>query len=351
MKRQNDLRIVRGSKDLVGYAQEIYCLIKQESERNNMLAREISDIELEITTGQSFLAFLGEKFVGYVAIFPWQGLQLAEICSLLTKEPYRHQGIGTKLAKEVFGLADKICPENQIIALANQNSRGIFGKIGLTYLPKCCLPTELWSICPQCKEYDKLPGCHCRGMFDAQRAEECQIKPLFLGNEAHVMETAELYCGIWKEPPWNEDFWTVEGVVADMKQQLSKRNACGYVVVNRAKVVSFTWGYEVSSKELVEISGSHQLDMLFAGDKRVFYIDELGTAKAYRRRKLGKEISWRLLSDAESKGFDFAVLRTESQAVPARTLYQELGFQELPVFDKQHQTRTYWVLDLKPKIR
>lgn len=347
MQTQNDIGIVQGSEQFVGFTMEIYQLIKAESERNNMLAKDANDIKLETIAGKSFLAFLGNELTGYVAVFPWQESQLTEICSLVVKEKHRGRGIGTDLVEKAYRLAKKLYPESQVVALANQNSRDIFSKQGLTYLPKRCLPKELWDICPQCKDYYQLPACHCRGMIERQRNKRYYLEPL-TPNSEHVVGTAKVYCDVWKEPPWNEHFWTVEGVTADIQRELNKRNACGYVMLNQTKVVSFTWGYEANRDELAEISGNRKLDIIFSGNKRVFYVDELGTLSQYRLKSLGKEISWQLLSAAEEKGLDLAVLRTEKKAIAARALYEKLGFKELPVSDEQHKTRSYWVLNLKP---
>ena len=31
---------------------------------------------------------------------------------------------------------------------------------------------------------------------------------------------AKLYCEIWKEPPWNEDFWVPEKVAEDLTMEM-----------------------------------------------------------------------------------------------------------------------------------
>ena len=350
MPEQISVEIVQGSKQLTEFTADIYQLIEKESRRGNMLAKNISDIELEIISGKSSLAFLEKKFAGYIAIFPWPNLQLVEICSFVVKEECRRKGIGTKLVKQAFKLAKKLYPKSQVIALANQNSRNIFDKQGLTYLPKCCLPRALWDVCPQCKEYHKLPACHCWGMIEKQRNQRYRLYPLTPQSE-YVVGTTKTYCEIWKEAPWNEDFWTVERVTADIRQELSKQNASGCILLNQTNVVSFSWGYEVNRDTLAEISGNSKLDILFSDGKRIFYIDELGTLLNYRQENLGKEISWQLLSVAEKKGFDSVVLRTNTKATAARILYQKLGFKELSVFDEQHKDRNYWMLNLKPNLR
>jgi len=346
MRERNSVEIRQGSATFVGFAQEIYALIEEEAKRGNMLAKDVDDIVLEIFKGNSFLAFFGSELVGYIAVFPWHYHMLVEICSFIVKEQYRDQGIGTMLAEKAYGLAKQFYPESRVVALAHDSSRGIFSKQGFIYLPKCCLPKELWDICPKCNAYGQLPSCHCKGMIEQQGDAKYQLCQLTSKSE-YITGTAKVYCEVWKEHPWNEHFWTAEGVTADIQKELTKNNACGYAMLNGIKVVSFSWGYEVSRDGLAEISGSHKLDMIFEDDKKIFYVDELGTLSGHRRQSLGKNISWQLLASVEEKGFDLAILRTEAEANAAQALYKKLGFKELPVLDEKHRSRSYWVLDLK----
>ncbi len=341
--REEKVRILLGNRSFTRFAEEIYQMINLEAKRNRMLLKGIKEIEQEIIEGR---AFLGSQFVGYISLFPWQELRLVELASLVVKEPYRRQGIGAKLGQNIYGLAGKLFPQFKIIALANQDSKSIFQKEGLTFLPKCCLPQELWGVCPRCKDYGSLPACHCVGMVESKRNKGYTIEPLTV-DSPYLSRTAELYCQIWQEPPWNENFWTREGVMCDIQGELIKENAFGYVAVNHSQVASFTWGYQVSKERMAEICGSNQLDMFFTNHSKVFYIDELGTDKALRKHRLGRELSWRLLSTIESEGFSLALLRTDIQAFAARALYSKLGFKELSVLDEKHQDRSYWVLDLK----
>jgi hypothetical protein len=40
-----------------------------------------------------------------------------------------------------------------------------------------------------------------------------------------LKSAAKLYCQIWQEPPWNEDFWTVDGVIKDLDDQIQRPGA------------------------------------------------------------------------------------------------------------------------------
>lgn len=349
MLKQISIRIIKGSQELVDFTEDAHNLISQESERGNMLAKDADAIKSEIIAGRSCLAFSEEELVGYVAIFPWHYHTLVEICSLVAKEGYRRQGVGTMLVERAYNLTKMDYPESRIMALANNKSRDIFSRYGLVYLPKCCLPKQLWDVCLQCKDYCNLPACHCRGMIEQHWDGEYQLRSLTSKNE-YTSGTAEVYCEVWKEHPWNEDFWTATEVMLDIEKELSKQDACGYIVLNKSEVVSFSWGYGVSKDGLVKISGSNKLDRLFTDDKKVFYLDELGTSSNHRRHKLGEIVSWQVLASAEEKGFNLVILRTDAKAEAAQGLYKKLGFEELPTFDEAHRSRNYWVLNLKPKI-
>lgn len=180
-----------------------------------------------------------------------------------------------------------------------------------------------------------------------------------------ISEIARLYCEIWREPPWDEDFWTIDGVVDDMINQLSKPNAIFLFMeilpprdrelhcchqIEDPEITGFTWGYEVSVADLSEISGVSELRWRKIIDaNRAFYIDELGVEKNHRRRGVGKELTERLLIQAANLGIDCAILRTAVKAVAARNLYQRLGFRELDIADVKYPDRTYWLKKPNPR--
>lgn len=176
---------------------------------------------------------------------------------------------------------------------------------------------------------------------------EVEVERLDVKNEEILRKCARLYCQIWKEPPWNEDFWTVEGVIEDIKKQMKQPNAVGFLALHRGEVVGFTWGYEVSKEDLREISGVEALDVLFKKGSRVFYIDELGVDSSFRKRGIGEQLSKVLIATArnscEIRSF---TLRTNIEAVAARNLYVKLGFRDLSIRDAEHSQRTYWFLEL-----
>lgn len=184
-------------------------------------------------------------------------------------------------------------------------------------------------------------------------------------------QLAVLYCNIWKEEPWNEDFWKPEYVADDIMLELAREDATAFLALVCDKVVGFTHGYSVDVVDMRKIAGNNQLDVLFApiavgggyytnylfdsenestdvvtqntSLRRYFYIDELGVDAAYRGKYVGKQLTYALLAYAETRYVDGVILRTDVLAVAARALYIKAGFTEIPVRDENHPTRTYWV--------
>ena len=164
---------------------------------------------------------------------------------------------------------------------------------------------------------------------------------------------AELFCQIWKEPPWNEDHWKVSSVEAEILKVVFRPGSVIRLMTITTpadplpKVAGFTWAFPVSVSGLAKIAGHKQLNPVFEPGRRVYYLAELGVEKSRREEYgLGKLLSTCLLADIQAMGPVVVVLRTDVEALVARSLYSKLGFKELSVCDKNHPTRTYWTLNL-----
>ncbi len=166
-----------------------------------------------------------------------------------------------------------------------------------------------------------------------------------LSSKAEAQATAKLYCQIWKEPPWNEDFWDPNEVVKDIQKQITKLNAIFLIAINGAsEVLSFTWGYQVNINELSKISGVEtEIWQKIVGNSNVFYIDEFGTQKKHRKQGIGTKLAKELLKQLSKTDMDLVTLRTDKSAVPARTVYSQLGFKEIGIQDAKYKNRTYWL--------
>lgn len=162
--------------------------------------------------------------------------------------------------------------------------------------------------------------------------------------ETKILEKcAGLYCKIFAEPPWNEENWTIETVLNDMREQAQLSGFCGFLIKTaQDEIVGFTWGYLVSKDEMRHVAGNQKLDFLFDGYEEIFYVDELGVGSAYRDRGLGRKLSQSLLVGAKAVGAESMMLRTDRKAEAARELYLSLGFQDLQIEDEAYADRTYW---------
>ena len=160
-----------------------------------------------------------------------------------------------------------------------------------------------------------------------------------------IEDCARLYCEIWKEPPWCEDFWQEGGIIYTISQVLTVPKAQVLLAIVETEVVGFSWGYATDKYELQKIAGHDGFDEL-ADEHSIFYISELGVARDYRQHQVGEQLTTRLLASAKNNGANLSLLRTDVQALPARKLYLKVGFEELPVIDGKHSTRTYWAKKL-----
>ncbi|OGZ27194.1 MAG: hypothetical protein A2365_00805 [Candidatus Nealsonbacteria bacterium RIFOXYB1_FULL_40_15] len=175
------------------------------------------------------------------------------------------------------------------------------------------------------------------------------IKKLIGAEEEEAFpQIARIYCEIWKEPPWNESFWTEPEVIEDLRRQSAKKRAVILTATNgSADIIGFTWGYQTSIAELSQISGlPHRLWKEIIGQGIPFYVDELGVGISHRGWGIGNALAMKLMREISLMPIDCVVLRTDVKAVPARKVYKKAGFQELLMRDANHPNRTYWIKKL-----
>jgi len=170
---------------------------------------------------------------------------------------------------------------------------------------------------------------------------------------------AKLYCQIWREPPWNEDFWEESEVLADIRRELKKPGAESFLAVQSRlavpvthgpdiysiQAIGFTWGYLINREDAREISKGKLLDSLFDKGETIFYIDELAVSCSARNRKIGETLSLLIVDYVKRKGSEKVILRTDKKALAARRLYSKVGFEDLKVEDSAYPERTYWCLE------
>jgi len=155
-----------------------------------------------------------------------------------------------------------------------------------------------------------------------------------------------LYCRVWQEPPWNENFWKPSHVFKKISKAMKMPNFAGLLAVEENDVRGFTWGFEVRKHDLRRISSGAMLDFIFVPEKKVFYVAELGVEKGYRNKGAGESLSKLLLQKAGELGMKIITLRTDDLAIPAKRLYARLGFEEHLIRDGKFPARAYWILEL-----
>ena len=161
-----------------------------------------------------------------------------------------------------------------------------------------------------------------------------------------LRQWAKCYCEIWKEPPWNEDFWKPEIVIDDFRKEMRNQDAVAFLAMHNGSVVGFTHGYSVNRHELQLIAGNNLLDTILKAEERIFYVDELGVTAKYRGNRISFALTRALIDAALTSGVISIILRTDTKAYAARHVYEELGFVELIVHDAKYLERTYWLLEI-----
>lgn len=163
-----------------------------------------------------------------------------------------------------------------------------------------------------------------------------------------LQKCARLYCEIWREPPWNENFWKPSDVAEDIVREINRPSGKCFLATDKTfqdnEVIGFTWGYMVDNEYFQQALKSFPSEKFYQSLGKTFYIDELGVDSRFRKSGIGEILSRKLITHAKEAGANTVILRTDEKAMPARKLYAKIGFEESPVRDKKYPGRTYWVL-------
>lgn len=138
-------------KAMVGDVPEVHHLLEGEAAGERILSRSLS--ELYDTLRDFFIARNSAgDLIGVGAIHVcWE--ELAEIRSLVVKEPYRRRGIGRALVNACLAEAPKLGIK-RVFVLTYET--GFFRKFGFSEVEKSVLPHKIWSDCLKCV---KFPDC------------------------------------------------------------------------------------------------------------------------------------------------------------------------------------------------
>jgi len=142
--------IIRKAK--ITDVRDIQKLIELSAKKGEMLSRSLSELYDNLRDYYVYEEDKRNLLIGTCAMhICWE--DLAEIRSLVVREEYERQGIGTKLVEACLSEAISL-GMYRIFALTYRPD--FFRKFGFKAVDKSVLPHKIWADCLRCV---KFPGC------------------------------------------------------------------------------------------------------------------------------------------------------------------------------------------------
>jgi len=142
--------VVKIEKACIGDVSQMHRLINQFADRNEMLARSLSEIYENIR--DYFVVREGDRVIACVALHViWE--DLAEIKSLAVAESGQKQGVGSQLVKACLEEAKEL-GLSTVFCLTYKPA--FFERAGFSQIDKAELPQKVWTECFRCP---KFPNC------------------------------------------------------------------------------------------------------------------------------------------------------------------------------------------------
>jgi amino-acid N-acetyltransferase len=142
--------VVKIEKACIGDVSQMHQLINYFADKNEMLARPLSEIYENIR--DYFVVREGERVIACVALHVmWE--DLAEIRSLVVAEASQKQGVGSQLVRACLEEARKL-GLGTIFCLTYKPA--FFERAGFSQIDKMELPHKVWTECFRCP---KFPNC------------------------------------------------------------------------------------------------------------------------------------------------------------------------------------------------
>ena len=142
--------IIRKAK--ITDVKDIQKLIELAAKKGEMLSRSLSELYDNLRDYYVYEEDKQNLLIGICAMhICWE--DLAEIRSLIVREEYERQGIGTKLVEACLSEAISL-GMYRIFALTYKPE--FFRKFGFKVVDKSVLPHKIWADCIRCV---KFPGC------------------------------------------------------------------------------------------------------------------------------------------------------------------------------------------------
>jgi len=142
--------IIRKAK--ITDVKDIQKLIELAAKKGEMLSRSLSELYDNLRDYNVYEEDKQNLLIGICAMhICWE--DLAEIRSLVVREEYERQGIGTKLVEACLSEAISL-GMYRIFALTYKPE--FFRRFGFKVVDKSVLPHKIWADCIRCV---KFPGC------------------------------------------------------------------------------------------------------------------------------------------------------------------------------------------------
>ena len=131
---------------------EIQKMLASHAQRGELLPRSLSELFDNLRDMFVYVEDSQPEIMGTCSMhICWE--DLAEIRSLVVREPFRHQGIGKRLVEACVSEA-VILGLYRIFVLTYQAQ--FFEKLGFHQVDKATLPHKIWADCIRCV---KFPEC------------------------------------------------------------------------------------------------------------------------------------------------------------------------------------------------
>ena len=139
-------------KARIGDVREIQKMLASYAQRGELLPRSLSELFDNLRDIFVYLDDSEPQIMGTCSMhICWE--DLAEIRSLVVREPYRRQGVGRKLVEACVSEAVTL-GLYRIFVLTYQAQ--FFEKLGFRQVDKATLPHKIWADCIKCV---KFPEC------------------------------------------------------------------------------------------------------------------------------------------------------------------------------------------------
>ncbi len=155
-----------------------------------------------------------------------------------------------------------------------------------------------------------------------------------------LLSAAKLYCEIWQEEPWNEE-WTIERASDKLTKILSREGSLLIFAMINDEVCGFVGGKPTTTEELDERTKKSLADTL--NPNEIFSIAEIGVGNTQRGQGLGKKLLGGMIERVSPDNDVRVVLHTDIKAESAKRLYASLGFRDTAITDSKVPTHTYWI--------